>query len=519
MSTFALWRLFHRGSFTTITNSYTNTTHTSTTATDTADANTDTDDIITRRTSHPPVSDYTGILAIIAFAAATTIFLTVLGGVHGFIWRASADHTLGCFINPVDRCNPAAVAALPPADSPAGQLHAMSSTYVILAIFACLLLIVPFATLTGSAARLAASRRDERLAALRLAGATTSQVTRLTAFDSTLQAVTGALLGIIGYFAVMPLIMLLNFQNQHFTFEQLWVGPIALILTVVGVAILALISALITLRRVAITPLGVSNRQSQPLPSGRRFVIFAVVFVLGFIVLSNMQVFNNAGTVVVFAVTFGIITGIFALLNLIGSFIVTLRARSRVRHPRQAATLIAMRRILGNPKRAWRNVSGIALAVFIAGITSVCAMFATLSGSDPNEPGAIMMRDIGTGGLLTLIFAGILAAVSSGIMQSASVYDQADEYRMLILEGTDRATLRRARFQEVLTPLNTVVVISGAISMLLMLPLVGNLITNSMTLLSFFGGIVFCYALVLIGALTANHTADRICNATKRADD
>lgn len=45
------------------------------------------------------------------------------------------------------------------------------------------------------------------------------------------------------------------------------------------------------------------------------------------------------------------------------------------------------------------------------------------------------------GGFLTLAFAAVLAAVSSGVMQTGNVYDQADEYRMLALEGTDEATL------------------------------------------------------------------------------
>ena len=62
MNTFQLWRLFHRPG--------------------------------TRgSTSH------TSVLAITAFASATAVFLTVLGGLHGFIWRASADHTFGCMIN------------------------------------------------------------------------------------------------------------------------------------------------------------------------------------------------------------------------------------------------------------------------------------------------------------------------------------------------------------------------------------------------------------------------------------
>lgn len=489
MSTFALWRLFHRP-----------TPAAHRTGTRTADSTT--------------------LLAVVAFAAATTIFLTVLGGLHGFIWRASPDHTVPCLLGE-SHCSATALAAhnhaIATSAAAVDQAH-MASTYIMLALFACLLLLVPFAALAGSAARLAASRRDARLAALRLAGATTSQVVRLTAFDSALQALAGALIGIAGYFALMPLIMLLTFQNQHFTFAQLWVGPVALVVIVAGVTLLALVSALLTLRRVAITPLGVSARQGQPLPSGIRLLIFAVAVVGALAILSNMQLIN-AGTGVMIAIVFGLIIGCFALINLVGSFAITLRARARARRPKNAATMIAMRRILDNPKRAWRNVSGIGLAVFIAGITSVCSLFGSPADGDQNSAAAVMMHDIGTGGLLTLAFAGVLAAVSSGVMQSASVIDQANEYRMLMLEGTSESTLRRARFSEVLTPLNTVVVLAAACSALLLAPLVGNAFTQPAPLISFVGGVALCYALVLVGALAANRTAARVARDTTRADD
>ncbi len=134
-------------------------------------------------------------------------------------------------------------------------MNTYSDGYVMLAAFASLLLIVPLVALAGSAARLAASRRDARLAALRLAGATTAQVTKLTALDAGGQALLGALVGMAGYFALIPAIMLLDFQNQHFTFEQLWVGLPALAAVTVGVTLLALVSALAALRRVAFTPL------------------------------------------------------------------------------------------------------------------------------------------------------------------------------------------------------------------------------------------------------------------------
>ena len=85
MSTFALWRLFHR----------------------------------------PGRSDttaHTSALAIIAFAAATAIFLTVLGGLHGFVWRASADHTIGCLFSPAVACSvPTPARPAPTRRSPAGS--------------------------------------------------------------------------------------------------------------------------------------------------------------------------------------------------------------------------------------------------------------------------------------------------------------------------------------------------------------------------------------------------------------
>ena len=468
MSTFALWRLFHRPG---------------------------------RRGG----SGHTSALAIVAFAAATAIFLTVLGGVHGFIWRASADHTLKCLIDR-STCAPGTWAVW------AGRLKDQhdwaqyASTYVMLAAFACILLIVPFVALAGSAARLAASRRDARLAALRLAGATTSQVTRLTALDAAGQALIGALIGIVGYFAIMPLIMLLNFQDQRFTFEQLWVGSLSLIVVLVVVTVLALISALLTLRRVAITPLGVTARTAQPLPTKWCVIVFLVVLVAAIVLFKNPQGLLHYGEVTMYAVIIGFIALCFALVNLIGSWVVTARARLRSRRPKDAATMIAMRRILDNPKRAWRNVSGIALAVFIAGITSICGFIGASSTAPVEgvpEPGLAFIRDIGTGGLLTLGFAAVLAAVSSGVMQAGSVYDQVSEYRMLVLEGTDVKTLNRARFIEVLTPLNTVVAVAGGCSMLL----------------SFFGGIALCYALVSVGAFASNRVAASLNLTDWRADD
>ena len=462
----------------------------------------------------------TSALAVVAFAAATAIFLTVLGGVHGFVWRASPDHTLSCLVSD-GTCAPGTLAAWNRRLTDPHDPATYASSYVMLAAFACLMLVVPFVSLAGSAARLAASRRDARLAALRLAGATTAQVTGLTALDAAGQALVGALIGIVGYLAVMPAIMMLNFQNERFTFEQLWVGTPMLIGVLAGVTIIALVSALVTLRRVAITPLGVSARVRRPLPARWRLFAFVTVMAVAFVAFRNLGMFVMLDEAAVYAVVFGFMFLCFAMVNVIGSWVVAVRAKAKARHPRDVAAMIAVRRILDDPKRAWRNVSGIALAVFIAGITSVCAFLGESgdTGGTVADPATLFVRDIGTGGTLTLVFAAVLAAVGSGVMQAGSVVDQADSYRMLILEGVDRATLDRARFIEVLTPLNTVVVVAGGCSMLLMFPLFAATMTQPATLAGFVGGLALCYALVAVGAFASNRVAAALGVAGGRADD
>jgi len=324
-----------------------------------------------------------------------------------------------------------------------------------------------------------------------------------------------------GYFALIPAIMLLDFQNQHFTFEQLWVGLPALAAVTVGVTLLALVSALVALRRVAITPLGVMQRTGQPMPSAWRALIFLAVLAVGYLLLNSVSAFAHLGQMVVYAIIFGVFFLGFAMVNVVGTWVVAMRARSRAKHPKDAATMIAMRRILDNPKRAWRNVSGVALAVFIAGMTSVCGLLATGIGGnhDPFDPSMLYMRDIAMGGFLTLAFAAVLAAVSSGVMQTGNVYDQADEYRMLALEGTDEATLDKARMMEVITPLNTVMAVSLGCSVLLLFPILATSLLNPASLLTLAAGIGLCYALMVLGGCAANHAAHGLGHAGYRTDD
>ena len=95
------------------------------------------------------------------------------------------------------------------------------------------------------------------------------------------------------------------------------------------------------------------------MPSAWRALIFLAVLAVGYLLLNSVSAFAHLGQMVVYAIIFGVFFLGFAMVNVVGTWVVAMRARSRAKHPKDAATMIAMRRILDNPKRAWRNVSGV----------------------------------------------------------------------------------------------------------------------------------------------------------------
>ncbi|MPV36043.1 FtsX-like permease family protein [Georgenia subflava] len=407
----------------------------------------------------------TTVLALVAFAVTTAVLLVVLGGLGALLDRA---------------------AAAAPGSS--------ATSYPLLAGTATALLAVPLLTLGGAASRLAVARRDSRLAALRLAGATTGQVSLLTILDAAAQALAGALIGVVGHLGLLPAVMQLRFQGRAFDLGELlvpwWMVPAA----VAAVVAVSVASAVTSLRTVAISPLGVAARVSpkglhwsRVLPLGVTAAAFVVMFSLG---LAEV------------AVLIALVVVGFATLNVIGPFVMSLIGRVTLRRARGPATLIAARRVLDSPKTAWRSVGGVALATFVAGLTTASAMFDAGRAADPAE--AQLLADLATGGFLTLGIAGILAAVSTAVMQAGRVIDQRGEYRALHLAGTDLRVLDAARVRETTIPLLAAVALSGAAASVFLLPAFGLTLLTSVPVMV---QLVLCVSaavlLVLVGTLTS----------------
>ncbi|RWZ53128.1 FtsX-like permease family protein [Labedella phragmitis] len=402
-------------------------------------------------------SPATVALPIVAFAVTTALLLIVLGGVLMF-WQRTDEN------------------------APAFQM---------LSLLAIALLIVPLATLGGAAARLSARRRDDRLATLRLLGATTGTVTLVTVVESTALAFLGAIAGVVLYLVSMPLVGLIPFGGGPIGPTAIWTGPLAILGVVVGVALLAAVSSVVGLRAVVVSPLGVRLKQRAPHTSWVRLLVGAIIVAVAYATLSSLGVITDV------AILVGALVGAFAasvaVLGLVGPFALSIFAKVRLRRAKTAEQLISARGILESPKAAWRLVGGVAMTSFVAVVAGTgTALLESFSAHSTSE--ALFIADIRTGVLITLVASFVMVACSVGVGQAAAVLDRRDLYVSLDRVGMPVSTMDTARVRSVMLPLLFVAIGSALLGALLVFPLAGlTLIMAPLSLLV----IAICFVLGL----------------------
>ncbi|MCK2219568.1 hypothetical protein MF672_038110 [Actinomadura sp. ATCC 31491] len=220
-------------------------------------------------------------------------------------------------------------------------------------------LTVPLLVLVNAATRLAAARREARFAAIRLAGGTARQVSVLAAVEAALGALLGTLLGVALFQPVRPAVALVRVTGSRFFPElvapEVW--QYAAVLAVVPA--LAGGTALWSLRRVRISPLGAARR-TPPRPP-RAWRLIPLVAGLG---LFAGPVFRDAKDADAPPAVAGLVLTMAGLV-LAGPWLTALAARLAARATGGAATLLAAQRLAADPKAAFRSVSGLVLAVFV----------------------------------------------------------------------------------------------------------------------------------------------------------
>ncbi|WP_026416129.1 ABC transporter permease [Actinomadura oligospora] len=238
--------------------------------------------------------------------------------------------------------------------------------YQVLAAIASVLMVVPLLVFGGAAARLTVARRDQRLAALRLVGATPGQVVAVTTAEAVLTAAAGAVLGTALFGAALPALTRIRIAGGTWYASDLWPGvwtPFVLL----AVPVLVGISAVVGLRRVVVGPLGVARRETPPaLRAVRPLVFLAIVVVFG-LMAGTLTSLGRAGLVILLV----FLALAFLGINLVGPWIVALIGRIAAGTARGPARLLAGRRLMDDPRSAWRTVAGIALTGFVAGFLAL----------------------------------------------------------------------------------------------------------------------------------------------------
>ncbi|RAO53103.1 MULTISPECIES: FtsX-like permease family protein [Micromonospora] len=225
-------------------------------------------------------------------------------------------------------------------------------------------LLFPVLIFIGTATRLSAARREQRFAAMRLVGATPRQIAMVAAVEAAAAAVAGTAVGFGLFYAFRDPLAGIPFTGMPFFPSDMSLGVLNVLLVALGVPAGAAVATQVSLRRVRISPLGVTRRVTPRAPRAYRLIpallgVAVLVFAIGF------KPETSDGQTAVFLP--GLLL-IMAGLVFAGPWLTMVGARVMARYANRPATLIAARRLADNPKAGFRAISGIMLALFVTSV-------------------------------------------------------------------------------------------------------------------------------------------------------
>jgi hypothetical protein len=136
--------------------------------------------------------------------------------------------------------------------------------YRLLMVAAIGALLVPLGIFILVATRLGATGREQRLAAIRLVGASRNQIRWIASGETLTGAVLGLFVGVALFFAARPLARFIEVEGVGFFPTDLLPDPLLGALIAVGVPVVAVVSALLALRTEDVGPLGLSRAVELP---------------------------------------------------------------------------------------------------------------------------------------------------------------------------------------------------------------------------------------------------------------
>ena len=254
-----------------------------------------------------------------------------------------------------------------------------------------LAVLFPMLVLITTATRLAADRREERFAAVRLVGGTPADIRVIASVEAVVSAFVGAVLGTVIFLLVRPALAgaaLIGTQYFESDLTPTGWGYLAML---VGVPIAAAIAALVSLRRVQISPLGVSRRTPPKPPTFWRLTLLVIgvaLYAYGLSKTTHKSIGAQAYP--------GLLITMIGLV-VAGPWLTAQAARLFGGATSGSSALLASRRLADNPRTAFRSVTGLVLAVFLGTMvgTLVPAVNATEASPANDALSNVLLDQVG----------------------------------------------------------------------------------------------------------------------------
>jgi hypothetical protein len=269
-----------------------------------------------------------------------------------------------------------------------GPGESQQGVVAVLGIVA-LALLFPVLIFIAVATRLAAARREQRFAAMRLAGATPRQVSVVAVVEASVSAIAGTAGGFILFLLFRTDLAKIPFAGQPFFPGDVRLGLAAIVIVAVGVPVAAALVAQAALRRVRISPLGVSRKSRTRRPGSWRLAPLAAGLAeLAFFVTAGHPASLNGQLLAYLGGGALTVAG----LVIAGPWLTMAGSVLLARNASRADTLLAARRLADNPKAAFRAISGLILAVFTA--TVAVALISSMTANHALQTGGAAAKNI-----------------------------------------------------------------------------------------------------------------------------
>ena len=434
-------------------------------------------------------------LSLVAFAVSTWILCTLAAGTWMFVQR---------HMHPHERL----IEVQESADGP------LSMPYIFLALFASLLVVPTLLGLLTQAARANLGGREEQLAILRLIGATSGQVRGMMILDALRQALVGLCVGTVLYLVSIPAWSLLSFQEKRIgTWEMFtwWVVPVAWVV----VLVLAAASVWLALRRVAVTPLGVTKKVPPKGQSVVTLVISLAAAIALYRYLSTLTIAPGADATEFFA-TLIVAAGVLMVNALIAVGVIQLIARISYLLP-GSATYVATRRVGRGVRTTWKRVAALYFVAFIAGAGSG---FSAIPEIDDDPALKMVTADIPSGVAITAIFGAVLLIASTLLTQALAVVEQKQLTKSLYFIGAPAKFHTSVAIREVGIPMALVTLMGFGMGSLMGLAMVIASVDALLLQHALFAVLIVLALAGCVGAVAATgKLRERVLSETGRLND